>query len=703
MKNNIPVHRLYSMMSEEIKGMDDKELLAHPSFYELIKGQITSILNPNEMVNIECSSVEDNSTGSTDGATIYVNTWSPLVLDCETRYEKYLSNIGCASHECAHVLYTNFRELNPIRKSIVDGTYRFKYSAKLNKRNSTEKALFVQSMMDITNIIEDAYIEACLCSEYPSSGILVRGLEIGNREKYKHSGSLYKHELRVLEGEIPLLSLFVWMVQIKNCLGYQPKEWDRCKNELPFVHDELERYLNLATPIVEKYCSGLQHQTAAIKEFAELIYELLPEIEEENGEESEGSTGSQNQSEGSNQANSKASKAKKGDSSSEENNPQKASKALSKEDIKKVREELNKDSGMSTSASGMGTSKRRPTVNEQRVDEVKKLKEKETVDQSRNLEKELAKNIIDTEVQKQQNQDFEQLKQEIKNDFTTSDINCTQIVQSEFDGPRDLAAYKMIYRKVEPIARSCKRKIHQLLDKRDDEETETGFMMGSRFCSGDVFRGDGKYFSREVLPGDKPDVVFSIMIDTSGSMYGEKITKAIEAGILFEDIAKGCGIPTHIVSHTAYSGPIITTHVNFRSKESEKYALASLKAAGGNVDTIVMTLLCEELKLRSEKSKVLIVISDGAPCGSENTRYCKSYRGVPFKVPEDFPGYFDVADQELNACIRYWRKKGIKIIGIALDDVKKIKAIYEEGCLDCRDLSKLPVELVKIFKKYVLK
>ncbi|MBP3399624.1 MAG: hypothetical protein J6K75_07700, partial [Erysipelotrichaceae bacterium] len=112
MGKNIPVHKLYSMMREELSDMDDKELLSHPSFYELLKGQITSVLNPNEYISVECSSVEDNSTGSTDGSVIYVNTWSPLVLECETRYDKYLSNIGCASHECAHVLYTNFRDLN---------------------------------------------------------------------------------------------------------------------------------------------------------------------------------------------------------------------------------------------------------------------------------------------------------------------------------------------------------------------------------------------------------------------------------------------------------------------------------------------------------------------------------------------------------------------------------------------------------------
>ena len=678
MKNNISIHKLYSMMTEEVSSMDDKELLAHESFYELIRGQIISVLKPNEDISIVCSSVDNHSTGSTDGSTIFVNTWSPLVLGCDTRYEKYLSNIGCASHECAHVLYTNFKELNPIRKSFIDGTYQFKYSKELDCRSEAEKSLFTQSMMDITNVAEDCYIEACLCSEYPAEGILVRGLEIGNKEKFKHSGSLFKHELQVASGKIPLLPLFIWMAQIKLCLGYEPKDWEKCKKELPFIHNELEHYLDLAAPVIKRYCSGIQFQKEAIEKLAELVYELLPEIETT-------PTGS----------GSKPSKSDEGHSSN--------GKSMTKESLKRIRDELNKDSGMTKEAKGIGCSKRYPKIKDEMVEEARAIKEKEIVDQSRNLEKELAKHIIEGTLQRQQNQDFEELKQEIKSDFSTSDIACTQIKQSNYNGPKDIYAYNQIYRKVEPIARSCKRKIKQLLEKRDDEDIETGFMMGSRFSSSDVFRGDGKYFSRNTSPGDMPDVAFSIMIDTSGSMYGEKISKAIEAGILFEDIARGCSIPTHIVSHTAYTGPIITTHVNFRSKESEKFALASLKAGGGNVDTMVMTLLCEELKKRSEKSKVLIVISDGAPCGSERTNSAVSYRGIPYKVPEDYSGYFDIADLELNACIRYWRKKGIRIIGIALDDVKKIKAIYEEGCLDCRDLSKLPVELVKIFKKYVLK
>ena len=703
MGKNIPVHKLYSMMREELSDMDDKEFLSHPSFYELLKGQITSVLNPNENISVECSSVEDNSTGSTDGSVIFVNTWSPLVLECETRYDKYLSNIGCASHECAHVLYTNFKDLNPIRKSFMDGTYRFKYSKDLKKRTQPEKNMFAQSMMDLTNIVEDCYIEACLCSEYPAEGILVRGLEIGNREKFKRSGSLYKHELRVVKGEFPLLTLFVWMIQIKNCLGFEPKDWKKCQKELPFIHEELEHYLNLADPIIKRYCSGLEFQSAAIKELAALVYELLPEIEEQIGNEKGGSSSPQNSSEGQNQSNSKGSKSGKSDSSSKKNSSKNAPKSVSKDVVERAREELNRDSGMSEAANGSGSSKRRPKINGDKVDEAKKVKEKETVDQSKNLEKELAKKIVDGKIQDQQKKDFEELKNEIKNDFTTSDILNTKIVQSKYDGPRDIFAYKQIYRKVEPVARSCKRKILQLLSKREDDELETGFLMGSRFCSSDVYRGDGKYFSRETQPSDMPDVAFSIMIDTSGSMSGDKISKAIEAGILFEDVARGCNIPTHIVSHTAYVGPIITTHVNFRSKEEEKYGLASLKASGGNVDAIVMTLLCEDLQKRNEKSKVLIVISDGAPCGTEKTRFTKSYRGVPYKKPDHYQGYYDIPDQELNACIRYWRKKGIKIIGIALDDVNKIKAIYEEGCLDCRDLSKVPVELVKIFKKYVLK
>ena len=108
---------------------------------------------------------------------------------------------------------------------------------------------------------------------------------------------------------------------------------------------------------------------------------------------------------------------------------------------------------------------------------------------------------------------------------------------------------------------------------------------------------------------------------------------------------------------------------------------------------------------REEKSKVVIVISDGLPCGLDDNIIKDNFKGVPLKIlnSDDVRYREDYDMQELNACVRYYRKKGIKVIGVAIDEEDGIKAIYEEGTLDCTDLNRLPIEMLKLFKKYVLK
>lgn len=65
----------------------------------------------------------------------------------------------------------------------------------------------------------------------------------------------------------------------------------------------------------------------------------------------------------------------------------------------------------------------------------------------------------------------------------------------------------------------------------------------------------------------------------------------------------------------------------------------------------LFTIATEELLARPEREKILIVISDGLPCG---TRGCE---GSP--------------NDAVKSAVEYARSRGIKVVGIYIDDVVK--------------------------------
>ena len=647
--------KTYAHIKNEIYEMNDLDFMALNSFYELIRGQIVSVLKLGDEITFNFRSTNDGYTASTDGDEITLNTWSPLVINCKNRYEKYLSNIGSGSHECGHILYTDFDLLNSIIKKIDKEKYVFKHSTQLKKQNENFKKCFKELMKDLINIVEDGYIENCLKLEYPAEGILVKGLQVGNQVKYDLSYSLKQYEDAINNGHEILADAFVWCLQIQNCLGFKVKGIEQANGD---IQNKIVEYLDIAKPLTDSYISDKGSHAEVIKKLAEMVYDLLLETPFKDAE--------------------------KEDSQSGESSEDGSQNVRSSENTGgKDKSDMNSNKKVTSSMPiGKGGPKREPQAKDIGDGSLKGI----IIDQTKNLNEEIAKNALD-----------ELLENDSKNEFRRfSSLISSEVV---YRTPKmDKEKYDMYYRKVEKISKAAQKKIKNILSMRDFDESTNGYYMGSKFEPSLVYRNNGRYFSRENIPSTRPDVVFEIIIDGSGSMDENcKIEAAIESAILLEDISRKLDIPTHIIAHTTDTFKIVIKDIiPFYSKEENKYRIASLRPEWGNIDTEVLTLVCEEISKREETNKVVIVISDGLPCSYENH---SNYRGLSFKNNKKM----DEESLELNACVRYWRKKGISIIGVAIDEVDVIKRIYEESVLDCTDLDKLPHQMVRIFQKYVLK
>ena len=689
-KKNLSMRTIYNAILKDIKLMDDKELLSLPTFHNLIKSQImTTVKKPYIDINI-ISEDDGKTTAFTNGRNITCNTLSPLVLGCENIYEMYLSNIGSGCHECGHVMFTNFKVLNRIRSEIRMFIYKFKYSDKIIGRSKLNQIIFSINLDNLINIIEDGYIENCLCNLYPKTGIIVRGLDAGNKVKYNGSKSVLEVISEIEEGEYDLCSAFTWYTQI-YILGYEPKDYDKASGEF---FDRLDEALKRSRVYVDNYV-----ETADIKNIealAGILYELLPEDIEDNDDQ-DGQDENQDGQNGQSDSHYQGEQGGEGNSQSTESqnngstNGQSCGESDKKEQSSQTKEEKEEEAiekfkkniekllkeGTKLPEDNGSPREKRPNKNN------KENKKQEILDQSDSLLKELAKEMATDEMTDRELDDLRKLAEE----------HGVRVYNADKYSRRK-TEYENILANVSHISRQAERKIKQSLEYRDNSDEDSGYYMGSRFNSQDIFSQDGKYFSREITPDEMPDVVFTVCIDNSGSMSGYCNERAIEAAVLFSDLTERLDIPTRIVAHnhTDYW----TNIENYKSftPNDNKYAIPSIDPCGCNYDTEVVTTLCEELQQREEKSKVLIMISDGQPCTDTDV---DNYRGVPFKENLRYNA------AELNACVRYWRKKGINIFGVCIDEYENIKDIYENCVIDCTEKDNLSKELVKIFSRYVLK
>lgn len=697
-----------------LKGLNDmplKDLMAMQGYYDLLNQIAISMVRKGETIFPYFKSVEDGTTGCTNGKSVFINTWSPMALGVE-RFAKilegndedkpswlsqlpsninvqqfsYLVNVGLTVHEFAHVLYTNFCGLAKIRKILSEGNFDFCSNKEKLERvfNGKFKNSLINNINFLTNAIEDGYIENCLALEYPNNGTVVTGLKATRDMLFFSSPSLYDMEEKIMRGKLDIPTLFCNLVLLQ-VRGFTPKDIEKCSGEL---HDILMEALEKAKPYVDDYLKSSQKHNVDIFALIDIMADLYPDFEESDSDEE-------------NTEDSKTSSIKNTQNPADEEETDAERKKMGVSD-----DEFQKNPSRSPLRNPISELDEEEL--EQKQKEVDKAFENAKNDNSSSSNvglNEMAKQLAEKEIAQNQCNNLTKNFKENEDYFVRSRANVVNTQQHPCK-KGDQETYKAIYKELEPTIKACVRRIKQVLKKRDFDDEETGFSSGQKLVSRELYRQDRKVFSKDLVPDATPDVAFTIMVDESRSMYGEKIATARNTAILFDAVARELEIPTRIVGHDeTYDIVNVYNYRNFVSNNKEKFSLVNIQDRSGNIDTMVLTGLCEEMLKREEKSKVVIVISDGLPCGLDDNIIKDNFKGVPLKIlnSDDVRYREDYDMQELNACVRYYRKKGIKVIGVAIDEEDGIKAIYEEGTLDCTDLNRLPIEMLKLFKKYVLK
>ena len=252
-------------------------------------------------------------------------------------------------------------------------------------------------------------------------------------------------------------------------------------------------------------------------------------------------------------------------------------------------------------------------------------------------------------------------------------------------------AYQNIYNKYKLNINSFNAKFHQLL-KGMVETKEDKYAFGSGIASKMLGDTKKRYWYRNVQGVDVPDIAILFLIDGSGSMEGNRRDGAMVSSVILHEVLAKNNIEHAIVEHRAIFDEPLVEHnilIDFNYKPNDKYNIMLLDADNGTREGL--SLMWAERYLQentSAENKVIIVISDG----------------VPYHVVGESEYAPPVSTKDTQNTANRIHKKGIEVIAVALDENDEsacydgLKQIYRR-VVACNDIKRLTGQLLTLVSK----
>lgn len=207
--------------------------------------------------------------------------------------------------------------------------------------------------------------------------------------------------------------------------------------------------------------------------------------------------------------------------------------------------------------------------------------------------------------------------------------------------------------------------------------------------------GDGTYnrsvFQKRV-PGLKLDTAVTVLVDSSGSMSGEKFQAATEAAVCLYDMCQvALRVPCEVLGFThgggwGSGGPQFWLYKEFKERRLPRETIVGRMAyAGerlsGNSDGDALMFAAQRIKNQRSARKVIIVLSDGNPAEAGN--------GDP--------------DDTLKAAIKEIRAGGeVELFGIGIMD-NNVRRYYSKNAPVLNSASEVPKALIDVLKDVLQK
>lgn len=687
--------------------IDDRELFLSNTYQDSLRRFARALSKRQDLVlKTSRDETPQGRIACTDGNIIYLNLYNSISSRMKSREKKLSSHEGLIAHECGHIRYTDFAKKMRYLNGLMDGTFYPELPVVASEadkeawdewkgfldKNDMPALLFIKKLAaHIRNMLEDVYIEACMCSEYPGSvrdaiqmnaSVLISDIPTEKKRKAENSD-----ELSIM---LDMIFRYARAGRTKAESGYSKKYLlclDSCRSIIDgcVLKADAESRLSATNRLILKLWRYVRKEISDLKaqmqtESGQDIQEIFNRLMEQKSKWCELSVDNGEMQENVNES------------------PADPSHAVVSEDKKNGNdhdlEEQQKHEERKLEAFRGGIPQAEHPDGSSKADSKKTC---ETQNDEHGLEAKLSEILNEIASEQVNRMEEHELKQELQSalhkiEFDKIHKECQfKIHRSETVEPEREEAYLKIKPEIKRISKKLCQSIEHILIKQEGG-IESGLYMGKRMTGSKLWRMDGKVFEKRSLPIEDFSIAMAVLVDVSGSMGSyDRIDYARKASLVLYDFCRKLSIPIMVYGHSTHYGgwPAsqeyvdILAYADFESGDGKDHLrIMDMDTIGSNRDGVAIKFVGERLLKREEEIKLFILISDGMPAA-------KCYSG-------------EIAKKDIQNVKRDLEKRGIQFYAAAIgDDREQIEAIYEDGFLNISDLDAMPMKLARLLTSQI--